>query len=162
MWVWPLDWEDPLATHSSILAWKIPWRGAWWAIVHGVAKSWTWLGAHAHTHTHTHTHKILHSHKKSGGRLFSAWISWIKGISFKSLRISLAFLLMFPSCLLQFQLLYPNSRQEEGGRRMDWLWLPFYSRKLKTSPEASRQLSSYMVLWSPQVSERVEEWRTMS
>ena len=28
-WVQPLDWEDPLeeemATHSSILAWKIPW-----------------------------------------------------------------------------------------------------------------------------------------
>ena len=38
-----LDWEDPLeegmATHSSILAWRIPW----WAIVHGVAKSWTRL-----------------------------------------------------------------------------------------------------------------------
>ena len=35
--------EDPLekesTTHSSILAWKIPWtRGAWWATVHGVAK----------------------------------------------------------------------------------------------------------------------------
>ena len=28
-WVWPLDQEDPLekemATHSSILAWEIPW-----------------------------------------------------------------------------------------------------------------------------------------
>ena len=28
-WVRPLDWEDPLeegmATHSSILAWRIPW-----------------------------------------------------------------------------------------------------------------------------------------
>ena len=33
-WVWPLGWEDPLeegmATHSSILAWRIPMdRGAW-------------------------------------------------------------------------------------------------------------------------------------
>ena len=27
----------------SILAWKIPWRGAWWAILHGVAKSRTWM-----------------------------------------------------------------------------------------------------------------------
>ena len=29
VWVWPLAWEDPLekgtATHSSILAWEIPW-----------------------------------------------------------------------------------------------------------------------------------------
>ena len=28
-WVWSLVWEDPLekgkATHSSILAWRIPW-----------------------------------------------------------------------------------------------------------------------------------------
>ena len=32
-------------------------RGAWWATVHGVAKSWTWLSdSHTHTHTHTHTH----------------------------------------------------------------------------------------------------------
>ena len=29
MWVWSLGWEDPLeremATHSSILAWEVPW-----------------------------------------------------------------------------------------------------------------------------------------
>ena len=36
-WVRSLDWEDPLeegmATHSSILAWRIPMdREAWWAI----------------------------------------------------------------------------------------------------------------------------------
>ena len=43
-----LGWEDPveedMATYSSILAWRIPMdRGAWWAIVHGVAKSQTHL-----------------------------------------------------------------------------------------------------------------------
>ena len=54
-----LGQEDPLekgmATHSSVLAWRIPWteepggleipmdRGAWWAIVHGVEKSQTRL-----------------------------------------------------------------------------------------------------------------------
>ena len=34
-----------MAPHSSTLAWKIPWtdRGAWWAAVHGVAKSRTQL-----------------------------------------------------------------------------------------------------------------------
>ena len=36
--------EEGLATHSSILAWGIPMdRGAWQAIVHGVAKGWTRL-----------------------------------------------------------------------------------------------------------------------
>ena len=43
-WVRSLGWEDPLeegmATHSSILAWRIPMeRGAWQATVHGVTKS---------------------------------------------------------------------------------------------------------------------------
>ena len=47
-WVRSLGWEDPLeegmATRSSILAWRIPMdRGAWWAIVHGFAKSPTQL-----------------------------------------------------------------------------------------------------------------------
>ena len=45
-WVRSLGWEDPLekelATHSSILAWKIPMdRGTWRATVPGVAKSQT-------------------------------------------------------------------------------------------------------------------------
>ena len=36
--------EAGMATHSSILAWRIPMdRGAWRATVHRVAKSWTWL-----------------------------------------------------------------------------------------------------------------------
>jgi len=31
--------EKEIATHSSILAWRIPWtRGAWQATVHGVAR----------------------------------------------------------------------------------------------------------------------------
>ena len=30
-------------------------RGAQWATVHGVTKSWTLLNAHTHTHTHGHT-----------------------------------------------------------------------------------------------------------
>ena len=47
-WVQSLGWEDPLeagmATHSSILAWRIPSdRGAWWVTDYGVAKSQTQL-----------------------------------------------------------------------------------------------------------------------
>ena len=51
----PTHWEDPvekgMATHSSILAWRIPWteqensmeRTAWQAIAHEATKSWTQL-----------------------------------------------------------------------------------------------------------------------
>ena len=47
-WVQTLGWEDPLekemATHSSILAWKIPWTEEPGGLtVHGVAESQTWL-----------------------------------------------------------------------------------------------------------------------
>ena len=47
-WVRSLGWEDALEevmeTNSSILAWRISMdRGAWWATVHGVAKSRTRL-----------------------------------------------------------------------------------------------------------------------
>ena len=43
-WVQSLGWEGPLeegmATHSSILAWRILMdRGAWWAIVDEVTNS---------------------------------------------------------------------------------------------------------------------------
>ena len=43
-WVQSLGGEDPLeeglATHASILAWRIPMdRGTWWATVREVAKS---------------------------------------------------------------------------------------------------------------------------
>ena len=43
-WVLSLGWEDPLkvdmATHSSMLTWRIPMdRGAWQATVHGITKS---------------------------------------------------------------------------------------------------------------------------
>ena len=47
-YVLSLGWEDPLeegmATHSGILAWKVPMdRGTWWATVRVVTKSWTRL-----------------------------------------------------------------------------------------------------------------------
>ena len=42
-----------MATHSSILAWKIPWRGGWQATVQGVTKSWTQLTTHMHAHMPT-------------------------------------------------------------------------------------------------------------
>ena len=47
-WVQSLGWEDPLekemATHSSILAWRIPWTKEPVGLpVHKVAQSQTWL-----------------------------------------------------------------------------------------------------------------------
>ena len=61
--VWSLDWEDLLekgmATHSSILSWRIPWTeepgGLQSMGLQRVGQDWA-TKTHAHTHTHTHTH----------------------------------------------------------------------------------------------------------
>ena len=55
MQVQSLGWEDPLVKKKgkppSILAWRIPMdRGAWQAIVHGVAESWIGLKQLEHAH----------------------------------------------------------------------------------------------------------------
>ena len=59
-------WKDPLeeemATHSSILAWKIPWteepgRAPW-----GCKESDNTEHACTNTHSHIHTHKFTHTH----------------------------------------------------------------------------------------------------
>ena len=48
-WVWSLGWKDPLekgtATHSNILARRIPWAEETGRLhtVHGITKNWTWL-----------------------------------------------------------------------------------------------------------------------
>ena len=41
-----------MATHSSTLAWKIPWRGGWQAAVHGVTRSRTRLSDFTFTFMH--------------------------------------------------------------------------------------------------------------
>ena len=45
-----------MATHSSTLAWKIPWTEEPGGLhtVHGVAEVDTNESTHTHTHTHTH------------------------------------------------------------------------------------------------------------
>ena len=63
-----LGWEDPLekrmATHSSILAWRIPWTEEPGDLQSTGLQSQTQLSdsltlTRTHTHTHTHTHPYL-------------------------------------------------------------------------------------------------------
>ena len=38
---WEESLENEMSTHSSILAWRIPWKNEPGSIIHGVAKSQT-------------------------------------------------------------------------------------------------------------------------
>ena len=58
-----LGWEDPLekemSTHSSILAWRIPWtRGAWQATIHRIERV-----RHDLATNHHHHHRQLNGHE---------------------------------------------------------------------------------------------------
>ena len=62
-----------MATHSSVLAWENPMdRGAWWAVVHGVTKSWTRL-KQLSKHTHIHNNS---SWKLSVALVSTGWLAW--------------------------------------------------------------------------------------
>ena len=82
--VWSLGREDPLergrATHSSCIAWRIPWtknpgglQSTGSQRVRHHLSDWvhTHTNTHIHTHTHTHTHIILHSTFWGTDKLFS-------------------------------------------------------------------------------------------
>ena len=67
IWVPSLGQEDPLEkgmiTHSSILAWRIPWT----------QKSESDMTERL-THTHTHTHTYTHTHTHSFWSVFSSQV----------------------------------------------------------------------------------------
>ena len=73
-WVLSLGWEDPLekgmATHPSILVWRIPTdRGAWRASAHGVAESQTGL-----SNCHSQSPKVVRSPRfYHGGHRLNPW-----------------------------------------------------------------------------------------
>ena len=76
IWVWPLGREDPLekgkATHSSILAWKIP-RTILSIRSQRIGHDWVTEHASVHVHTRAHTHPPpthTHTHR--------AWPKWVQ------------------------------------------------------------------------------------
>ena len=101
-WVLSLGWEDPLekgkVTHSSILAWRIPWT-----TVHGVAKSRAWLSDFTFTfHFHAlekemATHSSILAWRNPGteepsglpsmGSQSRTWLKWLSSSS-SSLQIN--------------------------------------------------------------------------
>ena len=76
-WVSSLDGEvsleEGMATHSSILAWRIPWTEKPGGLtLHGVSKTQIQLReihthAHAHTHAHTHSRRCARAHTHTHG-----------------------------------------------------------------------------------------------
>ena len=51
-------------------------RGAWWATVHGIRKTWTQLSAHARARARAHTHTHTHTHTHRARVTPSSWFVW--------------------------------------------------------------------------------------
>ena len=86
-WAWSLDWADPqekgMATHSSILAWRIPWIEASGGLVYGVTKSCIYIYMYIYTYCIDGS-CFFFFHGKRRLLLFKAlhWPgSWVKVIS---------------------------------------------------------------------------------
>ena len=82
-WVQSLSCEDPLeegmATHSSILAWRIPMnRGAWRAPVHGVSES-DMTEATSLRHSYAWVHFIFLVHLNLGSKFSSQFLDLYLG-----------------------------------------------------------------------------------
>ena len=117
-WVRSLGLEDPLekvkATHSSILAWRIPWT-----VVHGAAKSWTRLRDFPFSLSRI----IYHSVQTLSITIFY----WIKNshrckgtiiyISLWKQKLFLSHLAQAPCCSVSRHLLFALQEVWNGGRR---------------------------------------------
>ena len=63
-----------MATHSSVLAWRIPGTGgAWWAAAYGVAQSWTRLNRLGSSSTETQMVKNLPA----------MWETWVQSLGWE-------------------------------------------------------------------------------
>ena len=58
-----------MATHSSILTWRIPWTEEPGRL-QSMSSQWSHM-SHTHTHTHTHTHIHIQTHKHIANKLFA-------------------------------------------------------------------------------------------
>ena len=84
MQVRSLGQEDPLAesmaTHSSILAWRIPKdRGIWWATVQRATNSRTRLSDLAHTQAPQITQLVLPGSLLVIGQMFNIFVKYTHG-----------------------------------------------------------------------------------
>ena len=80
-WVWSLSWEDSLkegmATHSSILSWRIPTgRGAWWATVLVSYSPWCCRVKHWVNMTEHTQHMLCYIIVPAFGEDYIIWL-WI-------------------------------------------------------------------------------------
>ena len=129
-----LNREDPLeesrATHSSILAWKIPWTeesgGLQSMGLQRVRHDW----AHTHTHTHTHTECLDQPHTDIWKAVIESHSSSLLPNPF----LLVVFLFMGPHLPLEVFKSCWFGRHLPSGWSVDMLLLLFFSLSLYSPP----------------------------
>ena len=134
-WVQSLGWEDPLekgkATHSSSLAWRIPWT------VHGIAKSRTRL-SDFHFPLTSHFGAALVAQPVK--RLPAMWETWVSSLSREDL---LEEEMATHSSILAWRIPWmeePARLQSMGSQRVGWLSnVTFHLPSLRVSAEQTHR-----------------------
>ena len=114
-WVWSLGWEDPLekgtATHSNILAWRIPWT-VWPMELQSVGHNWV-------TFTFLNNNNVRLEKQNLNAKMFLTYFSqglseqMIPGTMLGSFKYVASFPLSYP-CLLLSSSYCPYSRTAQG------------------------------------------------
>ena len=74
--------EKEMATHSSVLAWRIPRnRGAWWAAVYGVAEGAWWAAVYGVAESRTRLKRLSSSSRQIKGGVSFALFSIISRVA---------------------------------------------------------------------------------
>ena len=132
----PGSWRsfgEEMATHSSILAWEIPWTEELWpAIDHGVTKSRTQLSNWVGMHTYTHNRTLLsHLKKKTGISPFTT--TWINLETITTSEISQ--IEKDKHCMVSFTCWSKTNKQSKPTsqkQRTEKWWLPGGWREAET------------------------------
>ena len=96
--------DKEVTTRSSILARKIPW-GAWWATVHGVAKSQTWLSEDTCT-----------AYSQSGFRFWRRGSQKFDSSGLSGSHLSVAPVCQLHFCRMSYSLYYESTQRKEQVR----------------------------------------------